>query len=71
MSDKTEEGQVDINVVKAALLKLLQDIEEKPDREDIKSLIHDTWKSIQLENTCECMALFLYFILMASLFLSL
>ena len=71
MSDKTEEGQVDINVVKAALLKLLQDIEEKPDREDIKSLIHDIWKSIQLENTCECMALFLYFILMASLFLSL
>jgi len=51
MSDKTEEGQVDINVVKAALLKLLKEIEEKPGREDIKSLIHDTWKSIQLENT--------------------
>ena len=58
MSDKTEEGQVDINVVKAAFMKMLKVIEEKPGREDIKSLIHDTWKSIQLQNTCECMELF-------------
>ena len=59
MSDKTEEGQVDMNVVKAALMKLLWKVNEKKiGREDIESLIHDTWKSIQLQNTCECIALF-------------
>ena len=67
MSDKTEEGQVDINVVKVNLMKLLMKInEENIDRKDIERLIHDTWKSIQLQNTCECMAF--YFILMACLF---